>query len=123
MIVAVKHVGDCKNSARHSATEKVPFDVLFGNLSSSIRHIRPFGCRKLHQRRLKKVDRFAACVYEGLCLWHESGGVCHILLKNGPVRTKHFRAEEHKLAGMGIFSDVDSRNVDDESASVEIDIT
>ena len=78
---AVKHVVDCKNSVPHSTTKQVPHEVMFGNKSSNLVHLKPFGCRMNYQPNKARLPTFEKRAHLGLCLYHEGGGVYQVLTR------------------------------------------
>lgn len=96
---ALKHVADCQNFVPNSVTEQVPFETVFARAPSDISHLKPYGCRVLFRPAAKTLDTFAPHLIEGLCLFHEGGGVYRVLSDSGTVWTKHVRAFEKYFPG------------------------
>lgn len=119
---AVRHVVDCRNFVRHQGADKSPFEILFGRPSTDLTHIRPFGCHMVCRPPGKKLGTFSPRAVDGLCLYHESGGLYQVLTAEVVVRSKHVRAMEMQFPGLSIFgqdSSIESTPVPDE----EIDLT
>lgn len=103
---AVQHVSEWKNYVRHSVTDAVPYTVLYGRTPTGLQHLRPFGCKIVYSRGVKKLGTFEPRVRDGLCLYHEGGGVYQVLDIDRVVRTKHVKAEESRFPGLGQFDGV-----------------
>lgn len=100
---AVKHVADCKNSVRHSVKNKAPCAALYGCKPAGLHYLRPFGCAVAYRPCVKQQRTFAPRVHDGICLYHEGGGVFQVLTEDGVVRTKHARPMEGSFPGLAIF--------------------
>lgn len=96
---ALRHATDCRNFVPHSKTGKTPYEIIFGQQSPNLRHMRPFGCRSEFRPNAKRIDVFGPRVQSGLNMFHEGGGVYHILTCEGVVRTKHVKFFEQEFPG------------------------
>lgn len=117
---AVSHVVDCRNYIRHDTTKKIPFEVVFGRRPRNVSHLRPFGCRMTFRPSVKKLDAFEPRAQNGICLYHQGGGVYDVFDGRYVVRTKHVLAREREFPGLSLFSEQPSQ-VDEEDEEWEIE--
>ena len=96
---AVRHVVDCRNAIPNDRTSLTSHKVLFGTAAPYLSHLRPFGFRMLYRPVVPKLRTFSPRAEEGLCLYHEGGGVYNILDGELIVRTKHAEAIEKSFPG------------------------
>lgn len=97
---AVWHVADCKNAVVHSATGKIPHEVLYGEPAPYLHHLKPFGCQVYYQKPVRKHKTFEERSRSGMCLMHDAGGLYYICCDPSGdakvIRTKHVRfIEDH----------------------------
>lgn len=118
---AIRHVVDAWNSIPNKKTGKTPHTVLFGHPPSYLRHLRPFGCRMLYRPPMKKIPTFEPRAKEGICLYHEGGGIYNILDGDHVVRLKHSEAKELSFPGLQLFSSDSYRTSNSEDSNSKED--
>ena len=116
---ALKHLTNCRNLVPHSVTKKTPFEVVFGNQSPDVRHIRPFGCKVHFRPPVKSIDTFAPRMENGINLCHEKGGIYRIKSSSVIIRTKHVTFFENEFPGTSSKSSSSSPASSDSEASVD----
>lgn len=118
---AVRHVADCKNMVTHSATKTVPLEIFTCRSASAVTHLRPFGCRMSYRPGVQKLGSFEARMRDGICLYHDVGGIYLVLTVDGVIRTKHVQAQQSTFPGLALFSDGNHVLNDSQDRTVEID--
>ena len=73
--------------------------MAFGQDSTELLHVRPFGCRMLYHPVTARLPPFKPRLLEGVCLGHSGGGVYKVLKADKVVLTKHVRAFEDEFPG------------------------
>lgn len=104
----------------HSATKKTPFDLVFGKLSTKLRHTWPLVCRVEFRPPVKNIGTFDSPAESGINLFYKGGGAYQIDAESGAVRTKHLNFIDEVFAGSASQSDSNSDSTetsDTESSS------
>ena len=95
----MRHVAMCKNLVKHSKTKRTPFQMAFGQDSTELLHVRPFGCGMLYHPVTARLPPFKPRLLDGVCLGHSGGGVYKVLKADKEVLTKQVRAFEEEFPG------------------------
>ena len=98
---AVRHVAMCKNLVKHRKTNRTPYEMAMGRVSTELQHVRPLGFRMLYHPVTARLPPFQPRLLEGVCLGHTGGGFYKVLTAEKVVLTKHVHAFEDEFPGTG----------------------
>lgn len=86
----------------HSATGRIPQDLLYGEPAPYLHHIRTFFCQAFYQRPVNKLKTTEKRSRSVICLTHDVGGVYNVCFDptgNAKViPTKHVRVAEDQFS-------------------------